>query len=77
MQKKVRELADLGIKGVELYSEGSNLEELEHLLSLANALHLVVSIGSDYHDKEKGLDRLTLEWIDEAVKNEVKKWICH
>jgi hypothetical protein len=77
VQKKVRELADLGIRGVELYSDGSNSEELGQLLSLTNELNLVVSIGSDYHDKEKGLDRLTLQWIDKSVKDEVIKWISH
>src|SRR4030042_2870658 len=34
VEKKIRELANFGIKGIELYSDGSNLEELEHLLSL-------------------------------------------
>lgn len=77
VQKKVRELAHMGIRGVELYSDGSNLEELEYLLSLSSELDLFVSIGSDYHDEEKGLDRITLEGLDESVKSRVKKWISY
>jgi len=75
VQKKVRELADVGIQGVEIFSDGSTLEELEHLFSLANELNLFVSIGSDYHDQEKGLDQKILEEIKEEVKDEVSKWL--
>ncbi|RZD17548.1 MAG: PHP domain-containing protein [Candidatus Acididesulfobacter diazotrophicus] len=76
VEKKVKELACMGIRGVELYSYGSNLEELGLLLPLARELNLFVSIGSDYHNKEKGLNRSELEGLDESLKNEVVKWLA-
>jgi predicted metal-dependent phosphoesterase TrpH len=75
VEVKVRELAGMGIKGIELFSDGSCLAELERLLGLAHDLRLIVSIGSDYHSKEKGLNPLDLEKLDESVKNEVIKWL--
>jgi predicted metal-dependent phosphoesterase TrpH len=75
VQKKVRELAAMGIRGVELYSDGSNLDELEYLFSLASELKLLVSIGSDYHDKEKGARPTKLASLEKRVSMEVKKWL--
>lgn len=75
VENLVKELAGFGIKGVELFSDGSTIDELEHLLSLAHELDLVVSIGSDYHYNGKGLDPSELEKLDDGVKSEVKKWI--
>ncbi len=75
VEKKVKELAFMGIRGVELYSYGSNLKELGLLLPLARELNLLVSIGSDYHNKEKGLNCSELERLDESLKNEVVKWL--
>jgi len=75
VQNKVRELADMGIRGVELYSDGSNLAELKYLSSIAGELNLFVSIGSDYHDERKGMNRYHLEKLNESLKNEVTKWL--
>lgn len=72
---KVRELEKKGIKGVELFSDGSNDEELDHLLSLSRELNLVVSIGSDYHDDKKGLRPAALEKLEDRIKEEVVKWL--
>ena len=75
VELQVRELAGLGIEGIELFSDGSSGPELEHLHGLAHDLQLLVSIGSDYHSKERGLNPQDLEELDESVKNEVIKWL--
>lgn len=75
VEKKIRELSSKGIQGIELFSDESNMEELEHLLSLSNEFGFVVSIGSDYHNEEKGLNPAELTKLDDSVKKEVKKWI--
>jgi len=77
VERKVRELAGLGIQGIELYSDGSSLPELEQLLGLAHDLGLFVSIGSDYHSKERGLNPSDLEELDDSVKNEVIRWLSY
>ncbi len=75
VEAKVRELAGEGIEGVELFSDGSTLSELDTLFALARELKLVVTVGSDYHYKEKGLHPSYLKEISQSVKNEVIKWI--
>jgi hypothetical protein len=74
---KISELAGFGIAGVELFSEGSNLAELDFLLVLSKKFGLIVSIGSDYHSQEKGLEPAVLEKLEESVKDEVIKWLDH
>jgi 3',5'-nucleoside bisphosphate phosphatase len=75
VQEKIRELANMGIRGIEVYSIGSTLEELERLLSLATELGLFVSIGSDYHNSKKGVHLTELGSLEKRVSTEVKRWL--
>ena len=83
VEEKVHELADQGINGIELFSEGCTNEEcsedeLNFLLALAEKQKLKVSMGSDYHvnhNKEKGVDIKALETLGESVKGRVMKWL--
>lgn len=75
VENMVRDLANKGIDGIELYSDGSNIAELKHLLSLSEELGLVVSVGSDFHNDSKGLNPAELNDLNDGIKSEVKKWI--
>lgn len=45
----VAELVDLGLDGIEVYNNGSGLEDTDRLIRLARDHDLIVTGGSDYH----------------------------
>ncbi len=75
VDKKIRELFNVGIRGVDVYSWHSNQKELEHLLGLCDELKLVPIIGSDFHHENKGLNPKDLKAIDKTLKKRVEKWV--
>ncbi len=74
-EKKIRELAKAGLKGVELFSDGSTREEAEHLLALCDELGLKPSAGSDKHNPGKSSELIKNEYFNEVTIKRVKKWI--
>lgn len=76
VEKKIRELANAGLKGIDVYSWNSNQEELKHLLELCNELELVPLIGSDFHHVNKGLNPKTLNTLDAKLIMRVNEWLC-
>jgi len=75
VEKRIKELFNAGIKGIDVYSWNSNQEELEHLLGLCDELKLVPIIGSDFHHENKGLKPKDLKAIDKTLKKRVEKWV--
>ena len=45
----LKELIDLGLKGIEVYHSSYTLEETKYYLEIANKYNLLISGGSDYH----------------------------
>lgn len=52
----IRELADLGLGGIEVYNNMCNDDESAFLLRLASDLQLNVTGGSDFHGIEAGIE---------------------
>jgi len=75
VENLVKKLAGFGIKGLELFSGRSTIDEMKHLLYLCDKFDLVSSVGSDYHHINKGLNPSTLSSIENDVKDRVKKWL--
>jgi len=75
VEKNIRGIFKLGIKGIDVYSWNSDPEELAHLLGLCNELKLLPVIGSDFHYKDKGLDPKQLATINRQVLKRVEEWI--
>lgn len=75
VEKKVRDLSKVGIAGIELFSDEINAKEIKHLRSLCNELDLLMSIGSDYHNANRGLEPIKLRDIDEDIKEKVREWL--
>ncbi len=75
VEEKIRELAKDGLKGVELFSDGSTKEEVEHLLSLCDELGLVASAGSDKHSPGKSSKLTNDEYFKNIAIKRVEKWI--
>jgi len=74
VEKKIRELFEFGIRGLDVYSWNSNQFELDHLIGLCDELKLVPIIGSDFHHENKGLSPNDLKAIDKSLKKRVEKW---
>lgn len=49
LENLVTELVDLGLDGIEVYNNGSGLEESDWLIRLAQQYGLVITGGSDFH----------------------------
>jgi 3',5'-nucleoside bisphosphate phosphatase len=49
LRQLIRELADLGLNGVEAYHSQHDAEEQLYFIRLANQLGLIITGGSDYH----------------------------
>ena len=75
VENKIRELANAGIKGVDVYSWNSNQEELEHLLGLCDELKLAPIVGSDFHHANKGLRPQDLNALDRKLIQRIFEWI--
>ena len=75
VEKKIRELFEFGIRGLDVYSWNSNQSELDHLLRLCDELKLVPVIGSDFHHINKGLNPKDLNTLDETLIKRVNEWI--
>lgn len=69
------ELTQTGIRGIEVFSEGSDRPKLEHLLLLCKEMNLLPTVGSDFHSRKKGLIPASLEQVAAELKNEVKEWL--
>ncbi len=72
VESTIIELVQSGIKGIEVFSEGSDHQELEHLLTICKKMNLLATVGSDFHSYTKGLIPTRLNGIDTKLKNEVK-----
>ena len=75
VERKIRELFDAGIRGVDVFSGNSNNEELNHLIGLCDELNLVPIIGSDFHYTGKGLNPKQLQTIDEKLLKRIEEWV--
>lgn len=75
VEEKIRVLSKAGLKGVELFSDGSTKEEVEHLLSLCDELGLVASAGSDKHNPGKSSKLINDEYFKDLAIKRVKKWL--
>lgn len=51
---KIEELVKQGLKGIEAYSDKASLSQIEYYLILANKMGILVSGGSNYHDRGIG-----------------------
>lgn len=49
LEKLVAELVGLGLDGIEVYNNGSNMEDTDWLIKLARKYDLIVTGGSDFH----------------------------
>ena len=56
LRQAIRELADLGLDGVEAFNNLAQPDEMEFLRRLAGELGLLVTGGSDFHGIEEGLE---------------------
>ncbi|HVA87334.1 MAG TPA: PHP domain-containing protein [Candidatus Saccharimonadales bacterium] len=64
----VRELRDLGVRGLEVWYRGFGAETVERLAALAVELRLVSTGGSDYHgDHETYAEAHAALWVPPAV----------
>jgi predicted metal-dependent phosphoesterase TrpH len=52
LQKIIKELAEIGLDGLEVYNNMSNKQETEQLQGIANRLGLAITGGSDFHGTE-------------------------
>ena len=48
----LKEMIDLGLKGIEVYHSSHTLDEMKYYLEIANKYNLLISGGSDYHGVE-------------------------
>lgn len=55
MEKRVRKLVEMGLKGIEVFYSGFSKELREEALSFAEKFDLYVTAGSDYHGKNKSI----------------------
>ncbi|WP_303721662.1 PHP domain-containing protein [Malonomonas rubra] len=49
LEKLVVELVGLGLDGIEVYNNGSNMEDTDWLIKLAREHELIITGGSDFH----------------------------
>lgn len=49
LEKLIAELVGLGLDGIEVYNNGSNLEDTDWLIKLARKHDLIITGGSDFH----------------------------
>ncbi|SHI48383.1 hypothetical protein SAMN02745165_00191 [Malonomonas rubra DSM 5091] len=49
LEKLVAELVGLGLDGIEVYNNGSNMEDTDWLIKLARKHGLIITGGSDFH----------------------------
>jgi len=49
LEKLVAELVGLGLDGIEVYNNGSNMEDTDWLIKLARRHQLIITGGSDFH----------------------------
>jgi len=79
VEKEIKELESSGLRGVEVFSGSSNVEELRHLLSICHKQNLIPVIGSDFHYPGKGADPRKLGNLDPEIfkdmKEEIINWI--
>ncbi len=75
VEERIRTLAKAGLQGVELFSDGSTRDEVEHLLSLCDELGLVASAGSDKHNPGKSSESINDKYFNEVAIKRVKKWL--
>ena len=77
--KLIKNLADIGLDGLEVFSPHHGYNSIVHLLSIANELNLIVSGGSDFHlAAEKGIkSKYAWDWfkIDSLYLKNINKII--
>jgi len=49
LEKLVAELVGMGLDGIEVYNNGSNMEDTDWLIKLARQHQLIITGGSDFH----------------------------
>ena len=62
----VRELADMGIMGIEAYYPSSTPRQTELFVSLGHQLDLLITCGSDFHGANRPGVALGSAWVDNA-----------
>jgi 3',5'-nucleoside bisphosphate phosphatase len=75
VEKKVRELHTIGIKGLDVYSWESTMTEYTHLMSLCEELNLLPIIGSDFHSHSKGRCPMDLNNFNANLFGRINKWL--
>lgn len=75
VEEKIRTLAKAGLKGVELFSDGSTKEEVEHLILLCDELGLKSSAGSDKHSPGKSSEIIKNTYFNEVAIKRVVGWL--
>ena len=56
LRQAIKELADIGLDGIEAFNNLAQPDEMEYLRRLAGELGLLVTGGSDFHGIEEGLE---------------------
>ena len=56
LDKKIKELVDSGLKGIEVYHSSHTEKEMAYYLLLAKKYNLLISGGSDYHGPNRKKD---------------------
>lgn len=77
VEEKIRTLAKEGLVGVELFSDGSTKEEVEHLICLCDELGLKSSVGSDKHSPGKSSEKTKDGYFNGVAMERVTKWLIH
>lgn len=62
-------------RGIEVFTEGSDRKELNHLLLLCERFDLRPVIGSDFHSAKKGMNPASLDHIRDNLKARVRNWL--
>ncbi len=75
VEEKIRLLAEAGLNGVELISDGSTREEVKQLLLLCDELGLVASAGSDKHNPGKSSESTKDKYFNDVAIKRVGKWL--
>jgi len=71
----IRELVELGLRGLEAYYPSSTLGQQELFISLARQHGLLVTCGSDFHGKNRAGVPLGCTWQDTPILQETRAFL--
>lgn len=73
LEKKIVELVNSGLDGLEIYHSGQETELEEFLLKIANKYHLLVTGGSDFHGLAKPSVKIGKIYGERMIPDDVIK----